>query len=106
MTDQTKVLKLALDLAEDARRYGDSNLARKAITTITALKTALADHPSHQEPICKLFGTLPVYDLPSKPKSLTDEQVTKMCPQFDDPMRREMWITGFKAAHGITGEQK
>lgn len=32
---------------------------------------------------------------------LTDEQIEKICPSFDDPMRREMWKIGFKAAHNI-----
>lgn len=32
---------------------------------------------------------------------LTDEEIDKMCPKFEDPMRREMWMIGFKAAHGI-----
>ena len=36
-----------------------------------------------------------------KRKPLTDEEIDKLCPQFDDPMRREMWIIGFKAAHNI-----
>lgn len=35
---------------------------------------------------------------------LTPELIEKMCPQFDDPMRREMWIIGFEAAHGIKGQ--
>ena len=37
-----EALKLALELAEDTRRWGESNLARKAIQTITAIKEALA----------------------------------------------------------------
>lgn len=32
---------------------------------------------------------------------LTDEQIEKICPSFDDPMRSEMWKIGFKAAHKI-----
>lgn len=36
-----------------------------------------------------------------KQEPLTDEEIDKLCPQFDDPMRREMWIIGFKAAHNI-----
>ena len=36
-----------------------------------------------------------------KHEPLTDEEIDKLCPQFDDPMRREMWIIGFKAARGI-----
>ena len=36
-----------------------------------------------------------------KRKPLTDDEIDKLCPQFDDPMRREMWIIGFKAAHNI-----
>ena len=36
-----------------------------------------------------------------KREPLTDEEIDKLCPQFDDPMRREMWIIGFKAAHNI-----
>ena len=48
------------------------------------------------------YNTVPVYTRP-KPKRepLTDEEIDKLCPQFDDPMRREMWIIGFKAAHNI-----
>lgn len=37
-----EALKLALELAEDARRWGESNLARKGIQTIAAIKEALA----------------------------------------------------------------
>ena len=51
---------------------------------------------------CKYASQRPV---PQEHKPLTDEQIEKLCPQFDDPMRREMWIIGFKAAHGI-GEKK
>ena len=36
-----------------------------------------------------------------KREPLTDEEIDKLCPQFDDPMRREMWIIGFKAARNI-----
>jgi len=42
-----EVLQQALALAEDARRYGESNLARKAIEAIDAIKEALA-HPITQ----------------------------------------------------------
>ena len=39
----------------------------------------------------------------SQPKRepLTEDEIDKLCPQYDDPMRREMWIIGFKATHGI-----
>ena len=44
----------------------------------------------------------PLYTQPQpKREPLTDEEIDKLCPQFDDPMRREMWIIGFKAAHNI-----
>ena len=36
-----------------------------------------------------------------KREPLTDEQIEKICPSFDDPMRSEMWKIGFKAAHNI-----
>ena len=43
-----------------------------------------------------------IYQHPQpKREPLTDEEIDKLCPQFDDPMRREMWIIGFKAAHNI-----
>lgn len=43
-----------------------------------------------------------VYTHPQpKREPLTDEQIEKICPSFDDPMRREMWKIGFKAAHNI-----
>ena len=46
--------------------------------------------------------TEPLYTHPQpKQEPLTDEEIDKLCPQFDDPMRREMWIIGFKAAHNI-----
>ena len=35
---------------------------------------------------------------------LTDKEIEAMCPHFEDPIRREMWIIGFKAANGITKE--
>lgn len=39
---------------------------------------------------------------PQSPRQpLTDEQIEKICPSFDDPMRSEMWKIGFKAAHKI-----
>lgn len=38
---------------------------------------------------------------PPQHKTLTDEQIEKICPSFDDPMRREMWKIGFKAAQNI-----
>ena len=44
----------------------------------------------------------PLYTHPQpKREPLTDEQIEKICPSFDDPMRREMWKIGFKAAHNI-----
>lgn len=44
----------------------------------------------------------PLYTHPQpKREPLTDEEIDKLCQQFDDPMRREMWIIGFKAAHNI-----
>jgi hypothetical protein len=43
---------------------------------------------------CNQHGCVPL-------KPLTDEKINYLCPQFEDPMRREMWITGFKAAHNI-----
>ena len=48
------------------------------------------------------YNTVPVYtsQLP-KLETLTDEEIDKLCPQFDDSMHREMWIIGFKAAHNI-----
>ena len=36
-----------------------------------------------------------------KREPLTEDEIDKLCPQYDDPMRREMWIIGFKAAHNI-----
>ena len=48
------------------------------------------------------FNTVPVYTHPQpKREPLTEDEIDKLCPQFDDPMRREMWIIGFKAAHNI-----
>ena len=47
-------------------------------------------------------GIYKLYTRPQpKREPLTDEEIDKLCPQFDDPMRREMWIIGFKAAHNI-----
>ena len=48
MTDR-ELLQEALDLAEEARCHGDSNLARKAIKTIAAIKEVLAQ--PEQEPV-------------------------------------------------------
>lgn len=36
-----------------------------------------------------------------KQPPLGDEQIESLCPKFEDPRRREMWIIGYKAAHGI-----
>ena len=36
-----------------------------------------------------------------KREPLTDDELDKLCPQFEDPMRREMWKLGFKVAHNI-----
>ena len=36
-----------------------------------------------------------------KREPLTDEWIEKICPSFDDPMRREMWKIGFKAVQNI-----
>ena len=38
---------------------------------------------------------------PPQRKPLTNKQIENLCPQFEDPMRREMWIIGFKAANNI-----
>ena len=46
-----------------------------------------------------IFGDIAHPQLRRKP--LTEDEIDKLCPQYDDPMRREMWIIGFKAAHGI-----
>lgn len=46
MNKQTKAMKLAKELAEDARRYGDSNLARKGIEVLSAIREALAEQPA------------------------------------------------------------
>lgn len=43
----------------------------------------------------------PLYTSPRPSKPLTDEEIDKLCPQFEDPMRRQMWIVGFKAAREI-----
>lgn len=86
--------------------------------TIALLK---AEQPAQQEPVARLKGvdeygpmldwykhwvSAPIgtkfYTSPrAQRKPLTSEQIEKLCPQFEDPMRREMWIIGFKAAHNI-----
>lgn len=43
----------------------------------------------------------PISAQPQQAKPLSDAEIEEMCPKFEDPMRREMWIIGFKAAHGI-----
>lgn len=57
-------------------------------TPINALREALMQQPA--EPVGR--------------EPLTDEQIDGLCPKFEDPMRREMWIAGFKIAHGIGGK--
>ena len=52
----------------------------------------------------RVLESQPLYTTPPQRKPLTDEEIDKMCPKFEDPMRREMWMIGFKAAHGIKGE--
>jgi hypothetical protein len=50
----------------------------------------------------KGYKAHPLYIHPQpKREPLTDEHIEKICPSFDDPMRREMWKIGFKAAHNI-----
>lgn len=48
---------------------------------------------------CTKHGCIPLQ--PAQQKPLTDAEINQMCPQFEDPMRREMWITGFKVAFNI-----
>ena len=48
------------------------------------------------------LATLWGYERPQpKREPLTDDELDKLCPQFEDPMRREMWKLGFKVAHNI-----
>lgn len=42
-----------------------------------------------------------VYPQPAHQKPLTEREINALCPQFEDSMRREMWIAGFKVAHNI-----
>ena len=88
---------------------------------ITALRAALEQPQVEQEPFVwldinfgdvwkkdaialygKPVGAIPLYThLQPKREPLTDDWIEKICPSFDDPMRREMWKIGFKAAHNI-----
>lgn len=71
-------------------------------TTPYTAPTPQPDTDCHLQGICQRSG----YSIaPARLRPQYDEQeMLQRCPHFDDPMRREMWITGFKAAHGITGE--
>ena len=51
--------------------------------------------------VCTCPEALNTSPLPAQRKPLTDAEINDLCPRFEDPMRREMWITGFKAAHNI-----
>lgn len=33
--------------------------------------------------------------------TLSEEELDKLCPAYEDPMRREMWKIGFRAAHRL-----
>lgn len=85
MDKKTKALKLALEWHEwihSGKSVGYAPCCSNDV--MNSIREALAEQPA------------------SKP--LTDVEIDKLCPQFEDPMRREMWIIGFKAAHGIKGE--
>lgn len=83
--------------------------------TMNALRAALEQEPAAywipkpeqfcvarpgEWPFAKAWQPLYIHPQPKR-EPLTDEQIEKICPSFDDPLRSEMWKIGFKAAHNI-----
>lgn len=64
-----------------------------AVDGIGQIQVGWLKKPQHND---KLY-TQP----PAQRQPLTEREINDICPQFEDPMRREMWITGFKVAHNI-----
>ncbi len=80
-----------------------------------ALRAALAEsEPPYYPPMRKLvdfkcqcgrvYG-FPDAMIPPRREPLSEEQLDSLCPSYDDPMRREMWKIGYRAAHGRIGEK-
>ena len=64
-----------------------------AVDGIGQIQVGWLKKPQHND---KLYTQQPAQHQP-----LTEKEINDLCPQFEDPMRREMWITGFKVAHNI-----
>lgn len=107
-------LKKWAKLGLEALEYASTGNRRAELIApaIAAFKQALAEQPARQqqEPICKLFGTLPVYDRPEQHRPLTREQVKGLMTEagYDtaSPQERADFINGIRhgeAAHGIKG---
>ena len=68
-------------------------VATVAVDGVGQIQVGWITKPQHND---KLYT-----QQPAQHQLLTEKEISDLCPQFEDPMRREMWITGFKAAHGI-----
>jgi hypothetical protein len=114
MTDLRQAAQQALEALETLM------LERGSIyeTAITALREALArEHAMHdlarlgqeieQEPVAKLFGTLPVFDTPpaAQRKPLTDEQKQRLVTDWfaeDWAVKKALGLLDdYEAAHNI-----
>lgn len=113
-------MKLALEALEENMQDNVRGQWTKMDNACTALRQAIADAEQAQPAAVVSAVTKPgadgvrvrwmggfpqigdrLYHAPPPRKALTDEEIDKLCPQFEDPMRCEMWIIGFKAAYGI-----
>ena len=117
-----RAMKLALGKIKSARDCPPNVVDTLLFEAEEILEIELAQQPApvakphEQEPVAEVddwrdsiftryveylpSGTR-LYTTPLEPKPMTDEEIDNMCPKFEDPMRREMWMIGFKAAHGI-----
>jgi len=102
MTDLRQAAMQALEALESGMAF-DRHAA-----VLQNLRTALEPE---QEPVAKLFGTLPVYDTtPSaQRKPLTEEEARDLLPTNHNHMTRAdliLWVLrATERAHGITGEK-
>ena len=109
-------MKQALEALESAVDQLAKPYSTQVQYAITSLRQAIAE-AEKQEPEkyaldiecercgAKQSGVLTVHTHPQpKREPLTDAELDALCPTYDDPMRREMWKIGYKAAHGIKGE--
>lgn len=109
MNKQTEALKLAEDALKRVRTQ-DMELVQLSMIALAVIKEALAEQPAQQqEPISKLFGTLPVYDKLAQRKPLTDEQIDAIADEYLVDYRIPAgcawnFARDIEAAHGIKGD--